>query len=418
MNRKSIIAWVMYDWANSAFATTIMAAVLPIFYYDVAFKGYNQSMASAYWGYSQSIAMLIVALVAPILGAVADCSDSKKKFLMFFTYLGVLACILLASVNEGEYLWASILMIVGTIGFAGGNAFYDAFLPEITTKENIDRISAWGYAVGYIGGGILLLVNLLMIMKPQLFHIKNSLAASHLAFVSVGIWWFVFSIPMFRYVKEGTGSTSKDNSYIKEGFNRLKQTFKEIKKYKELFKFLVAFWLFNDGIATIMKMATIYGRDIGIGVNDLITALLITQFLGIPCALIFGYLARKITAKTGLLIALSIYVGIVIGGYFMQNAVHFYLLAVGVGLVQGGAQALSRSIYGSMTPANRHGEFFGFYGVFDKFSAIVGPFLFAIVGQITGSSRFGIISLLILFLSGIFLLTKVNVEEGQNQSRG
>lgn len=415
--RKEIVAWTMYDWANSAFATTIMAAVLPVFYYDVAAKNLDNNTATAFYGYSQSIAMIIVAFLAPILGAIADYSSSKKKFLRFFAYMGMIASVLLAFVGEGDYLFASILLILGTIGFSGGNVFYDAFLPEIAPKEEMDRVSARGYAFGYIGGGLLLLVNLAMIMKPHLFFLPNTLVATQVSFASVGVWWFIFSLPLFKHVKERKQERAKlDGSVVTIGFIRLKQTFKELNKYKNLLVFLIAFWLYNDGISTIIKMATIYGRDIGIGSTDLIAALLITQFVGIPFAFLFGWLAKKLSAKRALLLSLWIYVAIVILGYFMQTAIHFYMLAIAVGFVQGGSQALSRSIFGSMVPENRHAEFYGFFGISAKFSAIFGPFLFGLVGQLTGSSRLGIFSLLIFFLVGIYLLGRVDIDQGKREA--
>jgi UMF1 family MFS transporter len=419
MKRKEIFGWTMYDWANSAFATTIMAAVLPIFYYDVAAKTIDSTLATSYWGYSQSIAVLLIAILAPVLGAIADHSSSKKAFLRFFAYMGMIASVLLAFVGEGDYILASVLLIVGTIGFSGGNAFYDAFLPEIAPKDEMDRISTRGYAFGYIGGGLLLAINLAMIMYPSTFFLPNKMVATQLSFVTVGVWWFLFSIPMFRYVQERkVERESAAGSYITIGFKRLRTTFGEIRQYKQLLIFLVAFWLFNDGISTIIKMATIYGRDIGIGSTDLIAALLITQFVGIPFAFLFGYLAKILQAKRALALALWIYVIIVILGYFMTSAIHFYILAICVGMVQGGAQALSRSIFGSMVPENRNAEFFGFYGISAKFSAIFGPFVFALVGQLTGSSRFGIISLVIFFIVGLYLLNRVDINKGQQEAKG
>ncbi|RSK26830.1 MFS transporter [Bacillus sp. HMF5848] len=413
-NKKAIFGWTMYDWANSAFATTVMAAVFPVFYYDVAAKGATESLASSYYGYSSAIAALIVAILAPILGAISDYSSSKKQFLRFFAYMGIIATILMYFIGEGQFIFASLLMILGTVGFSGANVFYDAFLPEIAEEKNIDKVSARGFAFGYIGGGLLLIVNLAMIMKPSLFFLPNTLVATQISFVTVGLWWFVFSIPLFRHVKERKLPTqTQKGQYIIIGFARIKDTFTEIRHYKQLFIFLIAFWLFNDGISTIIKMATIYGKDIGIGSTDLIAALVITQFVGIPFSFLFGWLASKITAKRALILALWVYTAIVIFGYFMSSALHFYILATSVGFVQGGAQALSRSIFGSMVPLNRNAEFFGFYGIMGKFSAIFGPFLFALVGQLTGSSRFGIVSLVLFFLIGIYLLTKVNVEEGK-----
>ncbi|MBX0357223.1 MFS transporter [Halobacillus sp. Nhm2S1] len=417
MKRKPVWSWMLYDFANSAFATTIMAAVLPVFYYDVAAKGVQESLAASYWGYSQSIAVLIVAILAPILGAISDYSAAKKSFLMFFAYMGMISSVLLAFVGEGDFIFASILLIVGTIGFSGANVFYDAFLPEVAKEEDIDRVSAAGFTLGYVGGGVLLAINLLMIMKYEWFGLPNTLVGTKLAFVSVGLWWFIFSIPLMKnIVEEKKTQQERERSYVSIGFQRLGRTWKELKQFKQLLIFLLAFWLYNDGISTIIKMATIYGRDIGIDSTSLITALLITQFVGIPCTFFFGWLAGKITPKRALMVSLSIYLVIVALGYFMTSALHFYILAVCVGFVQGGAQALSRSIFGRMVPGDRHAEFFGFYGISSKFAAIFGPFAFALVGQLTGSSRLGILSLVFFFIVGMVLLYLLDVEKGVEQA--
>ncbi|MBT2218236.1 MFS transporter [Virgibacillus dakarensis] len=417
-NKKTVISWMLYDFGNSAFATTIMAAVLPVFYYDVAAVGLKESLATSYWGYSQSIAVLIVAVLAPFLGAISDYSAAKKKFLRFFAYMGIIASVLLAFVGEGDYLFASILLIVGTIGFSSANIFYDAFLLEIADEEDIDKVSSGGFAVGYIGGGVLLAINILMILKYQWFGMPNATVASQVSFATVGVWWFIFSLPLFKNIREEKKTAVKRNqSYMKIGFARVTSTFREIKQYKHLLIFLLAFWMYNDGISTIIKMATIYGRDIGIDANALIAALLITQFVGIPCTFFFGWLAKKITAKKALYITLYAYMGIVILGYFMSSALHFYLLAICVGIVQGGAQSLSRSIYGRMVPEDKHAEFFGFYGISSKFAAIFGPFLFGLVGQLTGSSRLAIVSLVFFFIVGIILLRFVNIEKGVEEAR-
>ncbi|WP_163971356.1 MFS transporter [Oceanobacillus halotolerans] len=414
---KKVFSWVLYDFGNSAFATTIMAAVLPVFYYDVAAVGLEENLATSYWGYSQSIAVLIVAVLAPILGAISDYSAAKKQFLRFFAFMGIIASILLAFVGEGDYILASILFIIGTIGFTGGNVFYDAFLPEIAKGEDIDKVSSAGFAWGYIGGGLLLLINVLMIINPGWFGLPNVTSASQLSFASVGVWWFIFSLPLLKNIKEETKQQPKrEKSYLRIGFSRVATTFKEIRQYKHLLLFLFAFWMYNDGISTIIRMATIYGRDIGIDQNALIIALLITQFVGIPCTFLFGWLATKISAKKALTFSLYVYLGIVILGYFMSSALHFYLLAICVGFVQGGAQSLSRSIYGRMVPANKKAEFFGFYGISSKFAAVFGPFLFGFVGQLTGNSRFGIISLIIFFIIGIVLLKFVDVEKGMRDA--
>lgn len=418
MKNKKVLSWVLYDVGNSAFATTIMAAVLPIYYYDVAAAGIEENLATSYWGYSQSIAVFIVAILAPLLGAISDFTAAKKKFLRFFAYMGIIASILLAFVGEGDYIFASILLIIGTIGYSGGNVFYDAFLLDIAGEKQIDKVSSAGFAWGYIGGGILLAINILMILKYDWFGLPNATVASQVSFASVGMWWFIFSLPLFKNIQDEKRMIEKQkNSYLALGFTRVMTTFKEIKLYKQLFIFLLAFWMYNDGISTIIKMATIYGRDIGIDAHSLIIALLITQFIGIPCTFFFGWLAGKVSAKKALTFSLYVYLGIVILGYFMTSPLHFYLLAILVGFVQGGAQSLSRSIYGRMVPENRQAEFFGFYGISSKFAAVFGPFLFALIGQLTGSSRLGIVSLVIFFIGGIVLLKFVNVEKGVQDAK-
>ncbi|RAL23207.1 MFS transporter [Thermoflavimicrobium daqui] len=420
MDKKAVRAWYMYDWANSAFATTIMAAVMPIYFSKVASHGLSDTTATAYWGYTQSIALIFIVILSPILGAIADSTSSKKSFLRFFTYLGVAASILMFTIDQGEWFWACILITIGTLGFSGGNVFYDAFLTDLAPEKDRDMISSRGYAYGYIGGGILLAFNLIMILKPDLFHLTNT-QASQFSFLSVGFWWFFFSIPLFRHVHE-TKKTKQTSTPLKtipltiQAFKKVGHTIRKIGEFPELVKFLIAFWFFNDGINTIIKMATIYGSEIHIGETHLITALLITQFVGFPCTLLFGRIAEKIGSKSTLIITLIIYLVIVTLGYFMKNEFHFYALAVLVALVQGGSQALSRSIFSQMVPKSYNAEFFGFFGLSGKFSSIFGPAVFGLVAQSFGSSRMGIISLAAFFIMGIIILLFVNIEKGKNEA--
>ena len=416
-DKKTQLSWALYDFGNSAFATTMLAAILPIFYSSVAANNIDGGLATSYWGYANSIAVLIVAILAPILGAIADFSAAKKKFLRFFAFMGMIASVSLAFTGEGDYIFVAALFIVGSIGFSGANIFYDAFLPEIADESDIDKVSSKGFALGYVGGGILLLINVVMILKPEMFGL-DVVGAMKVSFAMVGIWWLIFSIPLLKNIHdEKREPIKKDKAYIAIGFTRIGSTFREIKQFKQLLLFLFAFWLFNDGISTIIRMATIYGTEIGIGQNDLIVALLVTQFVGIPSTFFFGWLAGKISPKRALMITLFVYLGIVIIGYFMNSALHFYLLATIVGFVQGGAQALSRSIYGRMVPANKKGEFYGFYGISSKFSAVFGPFLFGFVGQLTGNSRYGILSLIFFFIAGIIILSFVNVQKGAEAAK-
>jgi len=419
LHRQIVNSWCMYDWANSAFATTIMAAVLPPFYNTVAGANLGGNRATVYWGYTSSIAMLIIAVAAPILGAIADYSGTKKRFLGIFVSLGILATAFLYAVSTGDWLMASVLYIIGNVGFAGADVFYNSLLPHVARPDEIDQVSTKGYALGYLGGGLLLALNLAWIMFPETFGLPNAEIATRLTFVSVAVWWTIFSIPLFRRVPEPPKIAVEGPRInpVTGGLRQLGQTFREISRYREVLKFLVAFWLYNDGIGTIIKMATIYGSEIGIGQTDLIGALLLTQFIGIPCSLAFGKLAKRLGAKSSILLALGVYTLISILGYFMASAWHFYVLAVMVGLVQGGSQALSRSLFGTIIPKTKTAEFFGFYNISSKFAGIVGPFVFAVVGQLTGSSRLSIISLVFFFVAGGLMLTRVDEKGAQRVAR-
>jgi MFS transporter, UMF1 family len=422
MNKRAVRAWIMYDFANSAYATTVLAAVFPIFYSQVAASNLSPVQASSYLGYTDSIGMLCVALLSPLLGGVADRYGRKGGFLRLFSILGMVATLGFAFVGEGDWLAASILLVFSTIGFAGANTFYDSMLPDLVPSGKRDYVSSQGYAYGYIGGGLLLAVNLLMIQKPEWLGLSGSLEGTKLSFVSVAIWWLVFALPLFRLGNPSPVQSADmqhqsgaDPAAQPNGWNsqRLVKTFRELSRYPQLLKFMFAFWFYNDGINTIIIMATVYGSSIGIGTSDLILALLITQFVGFPCTLLLGWLAQPFGAKKILYLTLACYVLIVALGYFMTSALHFYILAGMVGLVQGGSQSLSRSLFSELMPASRTGEYFGFVNVTGKFSSILGPFVFGIVGEITGSSRWGILSLLAFFLIGMAMMRWVNFEKGR-----
>jgi len=417
--KKIINAWCMYDWANSAFATTIMAAVLPTFYGAVAGAELPGNMATVYWGYTSSIALLIAAVLAPTLGALADYLGAKKRLLAVFALIGIFFTSLLVLVSRGDWLLASLLYVLGEVGFSGSIVFYDSLLPHIARPEDIDYVSSKGYAMGYLGGGILLAINIVMILFWQQLGLPSQEMASRLSFLSVGIWWAVFTLPVMRHVPEPPTAAVRgaQANALQATFQRLSSTFHDIQRYRELTKFIIAFWLYNDGIGTIIKMATIYGTEIGIGQTDLIGALLLTQFIGIPFSLLFGKLPKRIGTKPAIYLALGVYTLISILGYFMTEAWHFWVLAGMVGLVQGGSQALSRSLFGVMVPKAKTAEFYGFYDISSKFAGIVGPAIFALVGQITGSSRLSIISLVIFFVVGGLILTTVNEKEGIRVAR-
>jgi len=418
--RKVINSWAMYDWANSAFATTIMGAMFPPFYRSLVISaGLSEPTATAFWAYTTSLALFLIAILAPVLGAISDHTGGKKRYVRFFAGLGILATALFVFLGDDTFILASILFILGNIGFAGANIFYESLLPHIAKKGDIDQISTRGYAMGYVGGGILLVINVLWFTKPAWFFMPGIGFALRASFLSVAVWWAVFSIPLFRNVPEPpvVRTRREDVNVVRAGFGRLVHTFRRITQYKQLLLFLVAFWIYNDGIGTIIKMATAYGDEIGIGITDMIIALVITQFVGIPFTFGFGGLARRVGAKRAIFLGLGVYVIISVSGFFMQTATHFYILAFMVGMVQGGTQALSRSLYGSMVPKSQSAEFFGFFSTSSKFAGILGPLLFGVVSQVAGGSRLSIISLVIFFVVGGFLLTRVDEQEGIRVAR-
>jgi UMF1 family MFS transporter len=413
----------MYDWAASAFATTIMAVFLPIFFRNVAavtLPETQHQLATSIWGYTTAIAMAVVAVLSLILGPVSDYASSRKRLLAVFVGVGVLSTSLLSFTGPGDWVWVAILFILGSIGAEGGEVFYNAMLPHIAHPGEIDRVSSRGYALGYVGGGILLAVNLLMIgLLPKTVTTPGADAVPvlgmRLSFLSVAVWWVVFSIPLFRRVPEPRGvqvGLVGDNPLVVAG-RRLSRTFRDMRRYRHLFLFIVAFWFYNDGIGTVMKMAVAYGDEIGIGTLDLVGAILLTQAVGIPFTILFGRLAGRIGAKKGILSGLGIYMMIAIGGYFMTRAVHFWVLASLVGMAQGGSQALSRSLYASMVPRKKSAEFFSFYNISGKFAGMMGPAVFALVGQLAGTSRLGVLSLIFFLVVGGVLLILVDVEEGR-----
>ncbi len=411
-HKRAINAWAMYDWANSSFSTTISAAVLPVYYANVAAVTLPENMRSAYWAYTTTISLLLVAVLGPILGAMADYSGIKKRLLMVFMALGVTATALLFFVGQGDYVLASTLYVFAALGFSGSIVFYDSLLPHVANPEEIDQVSSRGYAMGYLGGGLLLAVNLAMI---QLTQGDTRILMTKLSFVSVAVWWLVFSFPLWRWVPEPVKrrlSGEKAGAPLAASLNRLSHTFREIRKYRQLFKFLVAFWLYNNGIGTIIFMASIYGKELGFSDVTVIGTLLMVQFVAIPFAFLFGWLAKKIGARRAIYLSLVIYTLIAILGFFLAQEWQFWVLGAMVATVQGGSQALSRSLFGRMLPKSQSAEFYSFFGVSEKIAGAAGPLVFGLATQFLGGGRMGIISLIIFFILGGAILTTVNVKEG------
>ncbi len=416
--KRAQLGWVMYDWANSAFVTTITAAVLPVYYASVAAANLPPNMRTAYWGYTTTISLLLVAIMGPVLGAMADFSGAKKKFLTIFAGLGIVGSGLLFLVTEGNWVIASLFYILGSVGFAAANVFYDSLLPHVAEEDERDQVSSRGFAIGYLGGGILLAINLVMIMTAP--DSAASAMMSRISFLMVAIWWLIFTIPLWVWVKEPVRRILKGEENfnpVQASFSRLAHTFGEIKKYKELFKFIIAFWLYNNGIGTIIVMATIYGTELEFSQTTTIGTLLMVQFAGIPFSLLFGWLGKKIGTKKSIIISLVIYTLIAIGGYFMYQEIHFWILGFAVATVQGGSQALSRSLFSRMVPKSQSAEFYSFFSVSEKVAGTVGPLLFGVVSTIMGGSRLSIVSLIIFFIIGGYLLTRVNENEGMRVAK-
>lgn len=429
LHRPELRAWAMYDWGISAAQTTIMTAVFPIFFVSYAGAGMDGTRASETWGVANTVGAVLIAILAPLLGAVADYRAAKRRFLALFMILGVGATMGMFFIGQGQILLASVLFILTLAGATGSMTFYEALLPHIANEKEIDRVSTAGYALGYVGGGLLLALNLLWIQQPALFGLpsgdgltpEEASLPARLAFVSVGVWWLLFSLPLFKRVPEPARIIEADEqpglSAMRVAFTRLGETLRELRGYKQAFLMMLAFTIYNDGIQTIIKMASVYGTEIGIGQSDLITAILLVQFIGIPCAFAFGALAGRIGAKRSVFIGLAVYTGICIFAYTMTSAREFYILAVLVGLVQGGTQALSRSLFATLIPKHKSGEFFGFFSVFEKFGGILGPLVFAVVINRFQSSQLAILSVIVFFVVGGLILTTVDVEEGERAAR-
>jgi MFS-type transporter involved in bile tolerance (Atg22 family) len=547
LHKRAINAWVMYDWANSSFVTSIVAAILPVYYASVAARQISPNLRTAYWGYTTTISFLIVAILGPILGAMADFSGAKKRYLTIFVILGVTGTAFLYLIQTGAWMLASLIFIVASIGFSGSLVFYDSLLPHVARQDEIDQVSTKGYALGYLGGGILLAINLGMILflpgllstapavpqnriqqgkilltqedlgnivrlklsdlekipsvtksdwelvttyNPEILSTgegltqaewsevtgetgqkwqelaqKNngvwapitSLSAarwakineistrdlaklaivvnpddwqkvmklldasrltglmSRLSFITVAIWWLIFTIPLWRRVSEPkrrVALSERNFNPIQASFSRLKHTFGEIRKYKELVKFLIAFWLYYNGIGTIITMASIYASELHFSQTVIIGTLLLIQFVGIPFSFLFGWLPKKIGTKPAILLSLMFFILIAIGAYFIQKEIHFVLIGFAVAVVLGGSQALSRSLFGRMVPKSKSAEFYSFFSISEKVAGTIGPLVFGVVSQIMGGSRLSIISLIVFFALGAFMLTRVNDKEG------
>ena len=410
---RQILSWALYDWANSAFAVAILTAFFPRFYKEFWTTGVEATTSTFQLGVANSLASTVIVITAPILGAIADSGAAKKKFLLVFALLGLSMTGSLYFVSQEAWWLALMLFVLGTIGFSGANVFYDSLLLSVSPKGKLDLVSAYGFALGYLGSGLLFAFDVVMILWPETFGIASSQHAVQIAFLTVAVWWFVFSIPLMLYVPEpGVARSTTAGQAVILGFKQLRQTFAEVRQLRIVFLFLLAYWLYIDGVDTIVRMSVDYGMSLGFDADSLIVAILITQFVGFPAAVGFGFIGQRLGPKKGILIAIAIYILVTIWAFFMDNVNEFYALAITIGLVQGGVQSLSRSLYARLIPANKAAEYFGFYNMLGKFAAILGPLMIGFVGLLTGSPRLSLLSIVVLFVAGAFLLMRVDEEEG------
>ncbi|MDD2652299.1 MAG: MFS transporter [Sulfurimonas sp.] len=403
-DRRTIYSWALYDWANSAYATTVMAGFFPIFFKSYYAADMEATLSTAHLGFVNALSSFIIVLVAPLLGAMADSASLKKRFLFLFAYLGILMSAALTLVSQGEWQLAAFIYILGNIGFMGADIFYDSLLPSISNNKNADYISGLGFALGYLGGGILFAFNVALVQNFSLFGLENQAEAIKASFISVALWWTLFSLPLFLFVEEKKAEAKTAAALLKDGYLRLKNTFKKIREIKGIFLFLAAYWLYIDGVDTIIRMAIDYGMALGFDSKNLIFALLIVQFAGFPATLLFAKIAQSWDTKKTIFLAIGIYLFITLLAAIMQEVHEFYMLAVMIALVQGAIQSLSRSYYSKMIPKEHAAEFFGFYNFLGKFAAILGPLLVALVALLTQNSRASIASVAILFILGAILL--------------
>ena len=427
-NRKTIFGWCMYDWANSAYVTTVAVALLPAYFAGeivgsggVIIGGTIYS-ATTLWGFIVGLAAFLCFISSPVLGAISDFTTAKKKFLIVFAYNGSLFTILLYFCHAGDVIRTLFFFLVAQVCFISGNVFYDAFLPQIASEDKMDWVSGKGFAYGYVGGGVQFAVALGLVAGHAQLGLSPSMAV-RLGIVMAGLWWAGFTLFMIKNLSETPHQGilpgryrgwPKPLAYVAVGISRTLKTTRHIGRFRHLVLFLIAYMLYNDGIQTVINMATIYGKEeLGLTTTSLMLTLLAIQIIAVFGALIFGRIAGRINAKKAVMVTLVLWSGVVIYAYFIESTIEYFILGVAVGIVLGGSQALSRSLYGSMVPEEASAEFYGFYTIFSKFSSIWGPMVFAVIRQVAGSARFSIISLIIFFILGLVLLAFVDEEKAR-----
>ncbi len=408
-----VISWALYDWANSAFAITVMSAFFPLFLKQYWSDGADATLTTFRLGLANSIGGIVIALLSPILGAIADQGGTRKRYLIFFAAMAIVMTGALQFAARGDWPLAIALYVLAVIGFSGSNSFYDALLVSVAGEPQLDKVSSLGFALGYLGGGLLFALNVAMVLWPARFGLVDASESVRLSFGMVALWWAIFSVPLLVFVQEpDAAGPLSGRSAASAGIRQLAATFRDIRRLRIVLLFLLAYLLYIDGVGTMARMALDYGMALGFDEKKLIVALLITQFVGFPASLAFGHLGARFGAKAGITIGLGTYIAATLWAYWMESTWEFYALAVVIGLVQGGVQSLSRSLFARITPAARTGEFFGFYNMLGKFAAVLGPLLMGSAALATGSSRAAVLVILALFIAGGIVLYFVDEREG------
>jgi UMF1 family MFS transporter len=407
--RRDTVSWALYDWANSAFATTVLAGFFPVFFQQFWSTGVDPTVSTSRLGFANGIAGVVVALLAPALGAIADRTAGRKQQLVAWSMLGVVGTASLGFVQQGEWQWAAACFVLAGIGFNAANVFYDALLLDVSRPDELDKVSAFGYSMGYLGGGLLFAFNVLMTLHPSWFGLDSAAQAVQVSFLTVALWWFMFTLPLARNVRErpSTASSVSLAVAVREGLRELRSTIRHLGQYRHITLFLAAYWLYIDGVHTIYMMAVDYGVALGLPSSSLLAALLLTQFVAFPSALVLGWLGNLWGPKRGILLCIAVYLAATVYAWFLDTVAEFFALAVVVGLVQGGIQSLSRSMFGRLVPEGKGGEFFGFFNLMGKFASFLGPMLIGVVALATGDSRLSVTSLAILFVLGGLVLLRV-----------
>jgi UMF1 family MFS transporter len=397
---KQVVAWAAYDWANSAFATTVMVVFFPVFFKQYWAADMSATDSTALLGLTNGISSFVLAVLAPWLGMLGDRGGARLKFLLAFTVLGVAATAGLYFVAQGEALLAAVMFGLASMGFWGGIIFYDSLLIDVAPRERLDSVSGLGYAIGYLGGGVLLALNVWMTLDPQRFGLADAGHAVRVSFLTVALWWALFAIPIFTVVREHDSGEPHQGSTLRDSFVALMRTIGEVRRYRAVVLFLLAYWMYIDGVNTIQKMAVDYGLAIGLETSSLVQAILMVQFIGFPAALLFGWVGQRISPVVGLFVCIAVYMAVTIYATVLDTSTEFFIMAAATGCVQGGIQALSRSYYGRLIPPDRAGTFYGFYNMMGKFAAVLGPLLMGATALLTGNSRMAILSIVVLFMAG------------------